>query len=154
MTTRLARTGTLTAIAVAVVVAIGVGLIGDGVPDADATITLTEHVVGMPNEIVAGEDDKVVFEVTNVGHAHHNLTVCELDESNGKCASPGYWHRMLKRPEDARDPSFYKDEADFLVIGKRWTTWVEYELPPGRYRFFCGIVGHAEQGMSIEVTVS
>lgn len=119
-------------------------------PEPDATITLEEYVVAAPTTLPAGES---VFLVRNTGHAHHNLTVCPLDEQTGLCDGGPEFFDMLQRPEDARDQSFYKDRADMLVLGKRWTSLIRYDLEPGTYRFYCGILGHAQNGMQLEVNV-
>lgn len=122
----------------------------DRLPEPDATILLQEYAIAVPTELPAGEN---VFLVRNIGHAHHNLTVCPLDEASGRCAAEPEFYDMLRRPEEARDQSFFKDRADMLVIGKRWDTLIRYDLEPGTYRFFCGIVGHAPNGMQRTVTV-
>lgn len=122
----------------------------DRLPEPDATVTLQEYAIDVPTTLPAGEN---VFLVRNIGHAHHNLTVCPLDEASGRCAAEPEFYDMLRRPEEARDQSFFKDRADMLVIGKRWDTLIRYDLEPGTYRFFCGIVGHAQNGMQRTVTV-
>ena len=136
---------------VVVLVAVAVVLVTrDRLPAADETITLQEYAIGVPSTLAAGEN---VFLVKNNGQAHHNLTVCPLDEASGRCAGEPESYEMLRRPEEARDQSFFKDRADMLVIGKRWDTLIRYDLEPGTYRFFCGIVGHALAGMQRTVTV-
>lgn len=122
----------------------------DRLPEPDATVTLQEYAIDVPTTLPAGEN---VFLVRNTGHAHHNLTVCPLDEASGRCAAEPEFYDMLRRPEEARDQSFFKDRADMLVIGKRWDTLIRYDLEPGTYRFFCGIVGHSQNGMQRTVTV-
>ncbi len=136
--------------AIALVALAAVLLTRDSLPEPDATITLQEYAIAVPTTLPAGEN---VFEVQNIGHAHHNLTVCTLDEASGRCADQPEYFDMLRRPEEARDQSFFKDRADMLVIGKRWDTLIRYDLEPGTYRFFCGIVGHAQNGMQRTVTV-
>lgn len=137
--------GALVLVALAVVL-----LTRDQLPEPDATVTLQEYAIDVPTTLPAGEN---VFLVRNIGHAHHNLTVCTLDEASGRCAAQPEFYDMLRRPEEARDQSFFKDRADMLVIGKRWDTLIRYDLEPGTYRFFCGIVGHAQNGMQRIVTV-
>jgi len=122
----------------------------DRLPEPDATITLQEYVIAAPATLPEGQS---VFLVRNTGHAHHNLTVCPLDQDTGRCAGGPEFFDMLRRPEDARDQSFYEDRADMLVLGKRWDTLIRYDLEPGSYRFYCGIIGHAQNGMQAAVTV-
>ncbi len=120
-----------------------------GDPEPDVEITLVEYAIGVPEELPA---EPVVVEVRNVGHAHHNLSICPTEDGDA-CTGPPVMHDMLKRPEAARDPSFYDDVSDTLTIGKDWVALIELDMEPGTYRFFCGIISHAARGMQRTVVV-
>lgn len=119
-------------------------------PEPDTTITLAEYVIGVESELDAGSH---VIELTNVGAAHHNLTICPA-ETAATCGGEGIELEVLRKPEQARDPSIIPDRSAGITIGRNWTAIVEVELAPGTYRFFCGVIGHAERGMRQLVTVS
>lgn len=122
-----------------------------GDPEPDVEISLAEYAIGVPETLPA--DEPLVLKVENFGHAHHNLSICPTEDGEA-CTGPPVEHDMLKRPEAARDPSFYDDRSDTLTIGKDWIALVELELEPGTYRFFCGIIGHAARGMQRTVTAT
>ncbi len=119
-------------------------------PEPDVEVTLAEYAIGVPDELPTGP---TVLRVFNGGDAHHNLSICP-SETGTSCSGPPVEHEMLRRPEQARDPTFFDDTSDSLTIGKRWEALIEIDLEPGTYRFFCGIVGHAARGMQHTVTVA
>lgn len=118
-------------------------------PEPDVEVTLAEYAIGVPEQLPTGP---TVLSVRNEGHAHHNLSICPT-ETGAECSGPPVEHDMLRRPEEARDPTFFDDRSDSLTIGKRWVALVEVDLEPGTYRFFCGIIGHAARGMERTVVV-
>lgn len=119
-------------------------------PDPDLTITLVEHDIGVESELAAGTR---VIELTNVGAAHHNFTICPAERKES-CNGDGVEVDVLKKPEQARDPSIIPERSAGVTIGAGWTAILRAELEPGTYRFFCGVIGHAESGMQRLVTVS
>lgn len=119
-------------------------------PDPDFTITLVEHEIGIESELAAGTP---VIELTNVGDAHHNLTICPAERKE-TCNGDGLEVDVLKKPERARDPSIIPERSAGVTIGAGWTAILQAELEPGTYRFFCGVIGHAERGMQRLVTVT
>lgn len=120
-------------------------------PTPDTEISLVEYAIGIDGGF---DDGPTVVRVFNIGHAHHNLSICPTEDDGASCSGPPVEHDMLKRPEEARDPSFFDDRGDSLTIGKNWEAFIEVDLEPGTYRFFCGIISHAERGMTQVVTVA
>ena len=142
MTSRLAALAAATAIA-------ATGCSADPSADADVEITLVEYAIAISDTPASGPQ---VLRVENIGHAHHNLSICPTDDGTA-CTGDPIQHTMLQRPEAARDPSFFDDVGDSLTIGKEWVAVIEIDLEPGTYRFFCGIISHAVRGMQQMVTV-
>lgn len=119
-------------------------------PTPDAEVTLAEWTVAVsPAELAAGT---VTLRVTNGGGAHHTLDICPSQRVD-RCDGPELTQRVLVRPAQARDPSAIPDATMALVLGVGWQATVQVDLPPGTYRFFCAIVGHAPRGMQTLVTV-
>lgn len=132
------------------VLAVAAGLLSgcSGVPEADARVVLSEMAIDMEKWQSMGPQ---VWEVTNVGAAHHNLTICPGDP--GACVDDPVVQKVLAKPEGARDPEALPDETDALVLGDGWTTTVEVDLEPGRYRLYCGVPNHAAKGMETIIKV-
>ena len=92
-----------------------------------------------------------VWEVANTGAAHHSLTVCPGDL--GRCVAEPVPLRVLRKPEDVRDPDALPDETAALVLGNGWESLIELDLQPGRYRLYCGVPNHAAKGMDAVIRV-
>ena len=119
-----------------------------GVPEADARVVLSEMAIDVGQWQPMGRQ---VWEVSNVGAAHHNLTICPGDP--GTCVDEPLPQKVLAKPEGARDPESLPDETDALVLGDGWTSTVEVTLEPGRYRLYCAVPNHAAKGMEAIVKV-
>jgi hypothetical protein len=117
-------------------------------PEPDAQITLAEMAIGAPADLSAGTN---VWEVTNFGDTHHNLSVCRGEA--GACDGENLEQRVLRKDDSARDPDSLPDETDALVLGSGWTNLVEIDLEPGRYRLWCGVPNHVPKGMELVVDV-
>lgn len=118
------------------------------VPDADTTVVLTEMAIDIEPDQPMGRS---VWEVVNAGAAHHNLTVCPGDP--GECVGDPVTQRVLRKPEGARDPDSLPDETGALVLGDGWSSIVEIDLDPGRYRLYCAVPNHAARGMETMIRV-
>lgn len=116
----------------------------------DATITMVEDAIAAPSTVEAGT---WTVDVRNAGNSHHNLTVCRSDDPD-TCEGEIVRNRMLRRPPQARDQTFYKDVNDGLTLGKDWDATVAYDLEPGTYRLWCAVLGHAAAGMQTTLTVT
>jgi uncharacterized cupredoxin-like copper-binding protein len=44
-------------------------------------------------------------------------------------------------------------DPEVLVLGVGWSSLVELDLEPGRYRLWCGVPNHASKGMGFVVDV-
>lgn len=119
-------------------------------PSPDTQVGLQEYSIAMTDRLEAGE---VVIELVNNGQAHHNFTLCPANDAGDGCGSLPLFHQMLMRPADARDPTFYDDRADSIVIGKRWRALISFDLEPGTYYAYCAIVSHDARGMNTTVDV-
>jgi len=119
-------------------------------PTVDATIILADDAIGAPLTLEAG-DGPVVLEVSAQARSHHNLIICRSTQT-GRCDERPILQRMVVKP-DARDPSAVPDQTRALVLAADWTAVVETDLAPGRWRMYCGIIGHAERGMDTLVDV-
>ena len=153
--TRSRRSIVITAIVLAGLLAGGAWLVLAGtdgeLPPPDAQVGLQEYSIAMTDTLEAGT---VVLELVNNGHAHHNFTLCPANETRDGCGEAPVFFEMLRRPVEARDQSFYKDRADSIVIGKRWTALIAYDLEPGAYYVYCAIYGHDARGMNRTITVA
>jgi hypothetical protein len=117
-------------------------------PEPDVEVTLAEMAIGAPPVLAAGTN---VWEITNHGEAHHNLSVCRGEA--GACDGDNLEQRVLRHEETARDPDSLPDVTDALVLGSGWTNLVEIDLEPGRYRLWCGVPNHVAKGMELVVDV-
>jgi plastocyanin len=120
-------------------------------PPPDAQVGFQEYSIAMTDRLASGE---VVLELVNNGHAHHNFTLCPANEDGDGCGGRPLFFDMLRRPAEARDQSFYDDRADSIVIGKRWTALIAFDLEPGTYYAYCAIYTHDARGMNTTITVS
>ena len=128
-----------------------VGALGTGCsspPEADTKVVLSEMAIDIEKWQSMGPQ---VWEVANVGAAHHNLTICPGDP--GACVSEPVMQKVLVKPEDARDADALPDETDALVLGDGSTSTVEVDLEPGRYRLYCAVPNHAAKGMEAIIKV-
>lgn len=119
-----------------------------GLPEPSAEVVLTEMAIALPRDHAFGT---LVWDVVNQGDAHHNLTICAGDR--GKCVLPPETQRVLRKPEQARDPASLPDQTTALVLGSGWQTRIEVDLEPGRYRLYCGVPNHAAKGMESVIRV-
>lgn len=117
-------------------------------PQADTKVVLSEMAIDVEQWQSMGEQ---VWEVTNVGAAHHNLTICPGDP--GQCAAEPVIQDVLVKPADARDPEALPDATDALVVGAGSTTTVAMDLEPGRYRLYCAVPNHVAKGMEAVIKV-
>lgn len=117
-------------------------------PEIDTKVVLSEMAIDVDKWQPMGRQ---VWEVSNVGAAHHNLTICPGDP--GQCVGDAVTQEVLVKPEGARDPEALPDETDALVLGDGWTSTVEVNLEPGRYRLYCGVPNHAAKGMETIIKV-
>lgn len=127
------------------------GALGTGCsspPEADAKVVLSEMAIDVEQWQSMGEQ---VWEVTNVGQAHHNLTICPGDP--GRCVGDAVTQDVLVKPADARDPDALPDATDALVVGSGSTTTVALDLEPGRYRLYCAVPNHVSKGMEAVIKV-
>jgi uncharacterized cupredoxin-like copper-binding protein len=113
-------------------------------PTPLATIILADDAIAAPQTLEVG-DGPAVLEVSAQARSHHNLSICRSAET-GRCDERPILQRMVIKP-DARDPSAVPDQTRALVLAADWTAVVETDLTPGRWRLYCGIIGHAERGM-------
>jgi uncharacterized cupredoxin-like copper-binding protein len=121
---------------------------GGAAPEADVEVGLTEMAIWADGDVPAGTS---VWQVTNSGEAHHNLTICEGDV--GACEGPNVDQRVLEHEPTARDQDALPDVTDALVLGAGWTNLIEVELAPGTYRLWCAVPNHAVKGMDTTVEV-
>jgi plastocyanin len=119
-----------------------------GVPEADTTVVLSEMAIDVELWQSMGRS---VWEVRNVGQAHHNLTICPGDP--GTCVGEAVTQDVLAKPADARDPDALPDSTDALVLGSGSVTTVAVDLEPGRYRLYCAVPNHAAKGMEAIIKV-
>lgn len=117
-------------------------------PEPDLEVTLAEMTIAAPT---FGEMGQSVWRVRNVGQAHHNLTVCP--GTMGECVGEAVLQKVLRKPDDARDPDALPDETGALVLGNGWETVVSLDLEPGRYRLYCAVPNHVAKGMETVVMV-
>jgi uncharacterized cupredoxin-like copper-binding protein len=117
-------------------------------PEADATVVLSEMAIAVDQWQSMGRS---VWEVANVGQAHHNLTICPGDP--GECVGDTVIQEVLVKPADARDPDALPDSTDALVVGSGSTTTVAVDLDPGRYRLYCAVPNHVAKGMEAIIKV-
>lgn len=119
-------------------------------PTADAEIVMVDYGISVPDTLQAGTNR---LEVRVDGVAHHTLIICPADLETGTCADDPIQQRIVRKPP-ARDPSLWEGPVRSLVLGAEWDAAVEVDLTPGTYRFYCGIVNHAQWGMDrlVEVT--
>lgn len=117
-------------------------------PEADTAVVLSEMAIDVELWQPMGRS---VWEVTNVGQAHHNLTVCPGDP--GQCVGDAVTQDVLVKPADARDPDALPDATDALVVGSGSTTTVAVDLEPGRYRLYCAVPNHVSRGMEAIIKV-
>jgi uncharacterized cupredoxin-like copper-binding protein len=117
-------------------------------PEADAEVVMSEFAIDIGEDQPLGRS---VWDVTNAGQAHHNLTICPGDP--GECAGDPVLQKVLVKPEGARDPDSLPDETAALVLGDGWETTVEVDLDPGRYRLYCAVPNHAAKGMETIIRV-
>jgi uncharacterized cupredoxin-like copper-binding protein len=122
---------------------------GAAAPEPTAEVILTEMAIAAPLQMEAGT---AVWEVSNTGQTHHNLTVCEGEA--GRCSEEPVLQRVLVKDETARDPEDLPDETDALVLGAGWTNIVELDLTPGTWRLWCAVPNHVPNGMELVVDVS
>jgi uncharacterized cupredoxin-like copper-binding protein len=87
-------------------------------------VSLVEHAIEMPATIPGG--GPITFEITNNGAEEHGFNI----EGEGFEAS--------------LEPTLQPGESGML----------EVDLPPGTYEAYCPVGDHAEQGMTIELTVT
>lgn len=113
-------------------------------PTPIATVILADDAIAAPHTLELG-DGPAVLEVSAQARSHHNLIICRSDQT-GRCDERPIPQRMVVKP-DARDPSAVPDQTRALVLAADWTAVVETDLAPGRWRLYCGIIGHAERGM-------
>lgn len=128
-----------------------VGLLAVGCsspPQADTTVVLSEMAIAVEQWQPMGRS---VWEVRNVGQAHHNLTICPGDP--GECVGEAVTQEVLVKPADARDPDALPDSTDALVLGNGSTTTVAVDLEPGRYRLYCAVPNHVAKGMEAIIKV-
>ncbi len=123
-----------------------------GVPRGDVEVTLTDYAIAVPDSVTVDEQDRLRMEVRVDGRAHHNLTICPATVVD-TCAGDPVVQRIERTPPQARDPSAVPEATTALVLGNGWDATVAATLPPGTYRFYCGIIGHAERGMQALVEV-
>jgi uncharacterized cupredoxin-like copper-binding protein len=119
-----------------------------GAPEPDLEVGMTEMAIFTETTIPAGT---TVWEVTNVGETHHNLTICP--GTADACEGENVEQQVIRKPEEARDPDDLPDVTDALVLGAGWTALVEVDLEPGSYRLWCAVPNHAANGMQLGVDV-
>jgi uncharacterized cupredoxin-like copper-binding protein len=117
-------------------------------PEADTKVVLSEMAIDVEQWQSMGRS---VWEVANVGQAHHNLTICPGDP--GTCVGDAVVQDVLVKPADARDPDALPDSTDALVVGAGSTTTVAVDLDPGRYRLYCAVPNHVAKGMEAIIKV-
>ncbi len=101
-------------------------------PDADVKVGLVDFNIVMPDEIKAGPQ---WWQVKNTGSQSHELALFKLD---GDLTAEKVMERLAAVDAEAQVPPTV-EEITSWAPGVGLTTWVKYDLSPGKYLVLCRV---------------